>query len=435
MIYPTKQHIWLYFLLASAGLTLLFFPAVKPWWKFLCSLLIGIGLLDLLISLKRPRLTVKRKVHSNLPVGAWSVIELHLASTHPYALNLHLFDHTDALFQVRHLPEAIFLPTAGAIEVHYQVKPERRGLFNFAGTDIVVSGPFRLWKKKWFFPVVNEVKVFPNFREISHYALLATHHNLSQMGIKKLMRRGDGKEFHQLREYRKGDELNKIDWKATARHRRLISREYQDERDQQILFLLDCGRRMAHSENGKRLMDEALNSILLLTYVAARQGDSAGLGCFGGTDKWLVPRKQGDSVRSMLLAMYDIETSSVTADYRKAAQDVLKQQNRRALVVLITNSRIEDHDDLLQLVSQVKKKHLVVIANLRESELLNEQGKQVGSLEEAIKYQAKHHYLTERNKLATQLAHRSVPLLDVTAKQLPIALVNSYLELKSSGVF
>ena len=147
------------------------------------------------------------------------------------------------------------------------------------------------------------------------------------MGIRKLTKRGEGKEFHQLREYRKGDELQKIDWKATSRYRRLISKEYQDERDQQVVFVLDCGRRMRHMENGKSQLDQTLNSILLLAYVAARQGDGVGLYSFGGTEKWLPPRKQENSVRSLMLGMYDIESSTNASDYLRAAQDLLKLQN------------------------------------------------------------------------------------------------------------
>lgn len=423
----------LWLALAATGLIELLSINLGSAWNFLAGSVFSILLLDMLLGFKRPSLTVTRKVHSNLPVAAWSTITLHIKSVDRSEVFLAVYDHTAPDFATRNLPEPFFLVSRGNVSVSYQVKPGRRGLFTFPGTDIFIRSPFRLWQKKCFFPCKSETKVFPNFKEISHYTLLATHHNLSLMGIRKLIRRGEGKEFHQLREYRKGDELQKIDWKATSRQGRLISREYQDERDQQILFMLDCGRRMAHTENERRLIDEALNSVLLLTYVASRQGDSIGLHSFGGTDKSLPPRKHGDSVRSMLLAMYDIEASPVTADYLRASQEVLKLQSRRALIIIVTNSRLEDHDDLLQSAIQLRKKHLVVCANLRESVLEKEKEQPVTSLNDALRYQAMQHYLAERKKLATQLAHRGIIFLDVTAQQLPSALVNSYLDIKSSG--
>lgn len=253
------------------------------------------------------------------------------------------------------------------------------------------------------------------------------------MGIKKLIRRGEGNEFHQLREYRQGDELQKIDWKATSRYRRLISKDYQDERDQQIIFVLDCGRRMRHMESGKSLLDQALNSILLLSYVASRQGDGVGLYSFGGTEKWLPPRKQEDSIRELLLGMYDIKSSTNAADYLRATQDLLALQNRRSLMVIITNSRAEDYDDLLKMTGQLRRKHLVVIADLREEILDKSLLDPITSFTSAVRYQALQHYLAKRKNLIRQLQHLGIHSLDVTAEQLPASLVNRYLEIKSSG--
>ncbi|MBN2429244.1 MAG: DUF58 domain-containing protein [Deltaproteobacteria bacterium] len=433
MIYPTTLHIALWVLLSMIGLLDFFLPGIAPVWQISVAVLVGVSLLDGLLSLRRPPLKLQRTVHHSLPVTAWSKVKLKIANEARYPLSLRIHDHCHPDFRVQDQPNSFSLAKGHSATVVYQVFPSKRGHYTFPGADILVHSPLRLWQKKWYFPCANETKVFPNFREISHYVLLATHHHLSMMGIRKLTKRGEGKEFHQLREYRKGDELQKIDWKATSRYRRLISKEYQDERDQQIVFVLDCGRRMRHMENGKSQLDQTLNSILLLAYVAVRQGDGVGLYSFGGTEKWLPPRKQEDSVRSLMLGMYDIESSTNASDYLRATQDLLKLQNRRSLMVIITNSRAEDHEDLLIMTRQLRRKHLVVIANLRENILDETLSAPINGFTEAARYQALQDYLTKRQKLHRQLQHLGIYALDVTAQQLPAAIVNTYLEIKNTG--
>jgi len=433
MIYPTTLHIALWALLTAIGLLDFFLPGTASVWQILVAVLVGVSLLDGLLSLRRPLLKLRRTVHHSLPVTAWSKVKLKITSEARFSLSLQLHDHCNPDFQVQGQPNSFSLAGGNSASVVYRVFPTRRGHYTFPGADILVHSPLRLWQKKWFFPCIDETKVFPNFREISHYVLLATHHHLSTMGIRKLAKRGEGKEFHQLREYRKGDELQKIDWKATSRYRRLISKEYQDERDQQVVFVLECGRRMRHMESGKSQLDQTLNSVLLLAYVAAGQGDGVGLYSFGGTEKWLPPRKQENSVRSLMLDMYDIESSTNASDYLRATRDLLKLQNRRSLMLIITNSRAEDHEDLLTMTRQLRRKHLVVIANLRENILDETLSAPIKGFTDAARYQALQHYLAKRHKLHIQLQHLGIYALDVTAQQLPAALVNTYLEIKNTG--
>lgn len=433
MIFPSSLHLVFWCLLLILGLVAGKFPGLIDAWLVAVGLVGGLAAYDAWKSRQKPALHVYRKVHTNLPVTAWSKVSLEIGNADVQSLTMRLHDYCDNNMDTRGQPSHFALHPGGKATICYEVYPRKRGHYVFTGADIIINSPFRLWHKKWFFESSSEVRVFPNFREIARYAILATNHHLSMMGIKKLIRRGEGNEFHQLREYRQGDELQKIDWKATSRYRRLISKDYQDERDQQIVFVLDSGRRMSHSEGGKSLLDQALNSILLLAYVAARQGDGVGLYSFGGTEKWLPPRKQEDSVRSLILGMYDIETSLQAADYLRAAEDVLTLQNRRSLMVIITNSRAEDHEDLMRMTRQLRTKHLVVIADLREQVLEDTLHTEISGLKDALRYQGLLHYLDERRNMLTKLKHLGVLTLDVTAEKLPAALVNTYLDIKSSA--
>lgn len=430
---PTTNNIRLWCLVALLALAASFLPSLSLSWKIVAAISAGVVTFDFLLTFVTPNLSVQRSVHHNLPVGSWSKGMLKISNHGVFRYHVEIWDHYHKTFKVRHIPQSIAVEPGGTGTIQYRFYPLSRGHYSFKGTDLFVKSPLHLWQKKYHYPCIDEVKVFPNFKENSHFSLLATHHHLSQLGVRKLTRRGEGNEFHQLREFRQGDDLQKVDWKATSRYRRLISREYQDERDQQIVFILDSGRRMSHADGSGSQLDRALNSILLLSYVASRQGDCVGLYSFGGTEKWLPPKKQENSVRSLLLGMYDIESSTNAADYYRATQDLMTCQNRRSLMVLITNSRAEDHDDIIHLARRLRRKHLVVIVDLKEELLPKELQSPVSDLNDALRFQSLQHYMTKRKQLLTQLSHLGVITLGVTAKELPASLVNCYLDIKSAG--
>ena len=266
-----------------------------------------------------------------------------------------------------------------------------------------------------------------------HYTLLATDHRLSQMGVIRRQRRGEGNDFHQLREYREGDSLRQVDWKASARYRKLISKEYQDERDQQVIFLLDCGRRMRHLEDQKAHLDEALNAMLLLAYVATLQGDAVGLLTFGGSHRWLPPRKGRRVVNDILDQTFDLASTKSVSDYLQVAKELEAVQRRRALVVMITNTRDENHESLVRATQWLRRRHLVVVADLRESVLDEAIHSDIDTFRDALRFQASHRYLDSRSKNHEVLTHAGATVLDVLAKQLPVTLVNQYFSIKGRG--
>jgi uncharacterized protein (DUF58 family) len=402
-------------------------------WPAAAALALTLALADFLLGRRPPALEVERELRHSLPVGAWSKVGLRLQNPGPYGLDLIVHDHHPPAFEVTALPARLRLPADRGARLEYRVRPQRRGDAAFAGVELSIASPLGLWRCRRFLPRPERVKVFPNFREIGRYALLASDNHLSRMGVRRKQRRGEGNDFRQLREYRAGDAIRQIDWKATSRTQKLISKEYQDERDQQVLFLLDCGRRMRHEEEGRAHLDQVLNAMLLLAYVAARQGDAVGFMAFGGERRWYPPRKQGDVVRELLEQLYDLQSTGEAADYLMAAKELLPRQRRRALVILLTNTRDEDREDLRQAVQLLAARHLVVLADLRETLLDEALAQRVGDFDGALRFHAVNEYLAERARGHDLLRHHGALTLDLTAPELPAALVNQYLGIKASG--
>jgi uncharacterized protein (DUF58 family) len=240
-------------------------------------------------------------------------------------------------------------------------------------------------------------------------------------------------DFDQLREYREGDSQRKIDWKASQRMGKLISREYQDERDQQILFLVDCGRRMQAKDDDCSHFDHALDATLLLAYVGLRQGDSVGLMTMSGADRFLAPHRSRETVNRILNAVYDLQPGMLTTDYYQAAVTVGRRLRKRALVVILSNLRDEDDDTLLPALRLLQKRHLVLFASLREKALDDAVAAPVVDYDSALTHAAAIDYRLQRDAAFDRLKLGNVVCLDVAPQRLAVALVNQYLEVKRSG--
>jgi len=430
---PTRRLASLAAVLVAVAAAVALGAVGEGWWTAALGLGTGAVAWDGLAVRLGPAPAVARQADAVMPLGAPSRVALTARNDSGRRLRLVLHDHHPEDFGVESLPGRLTVPARATAVVSYQARPRRRGDHHFAGTDMLIRSPLGLWHRKLFVLLPQRVRVFPNFREVSRYSMLATDNHLSRMGVLRRRHRGEGSDFLQLREYRRGDSLRQIDWKATSRYRRPISKEYSDERDQQIVFMLDCGRRMRHREGDREHLDQALNALLLLAHVVVEQGDGVGLLTFGGDHRWYPPAKTRGRVRSLLESVYDLGAAPEAADYLAAAEKLMPVQRRRALVVLITNTRDEDQQELLHALSLLRRRHLVVVADVRERILDDTRGERVTDLDGALRFQAVNDYLERRRNNLRTLRHHGHYALDLLPEQLPVALVNQYLAIKASG--
>lgn len=420
---------------ATIGVAAAWLPTLLPLWQGVGALLAALAGADLWLLLRTPQPQVTRQVAGILPQGLWCDVRLGLVNAASRALRLDLHDLHPADAESQGLPARIELAAGARAELRYRLKAPSRGERAFRGCDLRLDSPLGLWARRRRAALTRCVRVYPNFAEIQHYTLLAASDHLAGLGVRRQRRRGAGAEFHQLREYRRGDSLRQIDWKATSRMRRPIAREYQDERDQRLVFMLDCGRRMRHRDRAGRChLDEALNALLLLAYVAVRQGDAVGLLAYGGAERWLPPRRAPDTVQRLLRDIFDVQPSLAVADHLAAAQTLLLRQPRRALVVFLTNSRDEDQTELLRAVRVLRRRHLCLVANMREASLDGVLSTPVTSAAEALRFHAVQAYLDERARQHERLLHLGGRVLDLRPDQLPAALLNAYGSIKRSAL-
>ncbi|MEL6546486.1 MAG: DUF58 domain-containing protein, partial [Myxococcota bacterium] len=206
-----------------AALGILPMAGVVPlyvWWGLSALLLVG-ALLDGVVALFLRLPTVSRTLPRSLSLGVMHEVELEARNEGTGTLKVHLFDRVPDTVRYLDLPKTVQLGPEEGAKLVYRAEPTSRGPMVFDGVDARMESPLGLWWRQKTVPIRDEVRVYPNFRAVARYALLATENRLSLLGIKKRQRRGMGTEFQELRDYQPGDPLRSIDWRATARVRRV----------------------------------------------------------------------------------------------------------------------------------------------------------------------------------------------------------------------
>ncbi len=413
---------------------------VGPWLWF-GALLAMIGLLDgWNLWRENPALSMSRQSPGRWPVGIAVSIALELTHQSRRPLLAVVHDHYPDFVDAEGLPQEIQLRPGEEVQLNYRATARKRGEFSLNGCDLAWLSPLKLWWRRTTLVDDTPVRVYPNFNLVVRYGQLAGDRRLEEMGIHLVQRRGVGSEFHQLRDYRDGDSLRQIDWHATARMRKLIAKDYQEERDQRVVFLLDCSRRMRARDGDLGHFDQCLNAMLLLAHVAIRQGDEIALQTMAepsGQERRLPPGRGQRQFATLLETIFDLEAGPGYPDFLSATRMLMDQHVRRSLVVVLTNLRDEDHDELDPALTRIRQRHLVVLADLREH--IADLGSPTSHAplpadhDQALLHAGAAMY-RERRKTATKhLSQRGIIHIDISPDQLPAALVSQYRKLKASG--
>lgn len=396
-------------------------------WLWSIVLLAVLMLIDLLCLLSVKQLSVKRKLPGRFAINVDGEVELTVINASRLQLFVNIYDGLPEEGDSSELPWAGEIPPNGFTSIHYPLNICERGRCVIEPAHIEYSTFFKFWSRQVRGGEAEETRVYPNYEPVIKFALLAMASSSDQMGIVMKNRTGMSKEFHQLRDYQLGDTLSKVDWKATSRKLHLISRDYQEQRDQNVILAIDCGQRMRAFDGDIPQFDHCLNAMLLLAYVALKQGDNVGVLSFGGEERWLPPVKGVNSMTTILNHLYDYQTSTSPSDYAEAAERLLVRQSRRSLVVFLSNVRGEDGADLIEPLRMVRQKHVTILANIREQEVMERMETPVNSLDEALALSASQQYLDDRRAVLDELRSHGVHSVDATAKELPVALANQYL--------
>lgn len=420
---PTTR--WL--ILASAAALL--FIVSSPLAVVTDLLLLGLLVMD---SRRAPRVRVERQVPRQLALGECGSARLALRVTHQTRLRVT----EDLPAEVERIgAEVTELEVSAdrAAHVDYQFRPLERGRHLFGSVHMRVLGPWRLAWHQQTLALRDEVRVVPGLAEMRRLRLLGLRERLRRAGLRSTRQRGEGHSFESMREYVQGDDPRVIDWKASAHRGALMVREFEAERSQRVMLVLDAGRMMLERIGNRERLDHAMSAALLLADVASLHGDQVGLYAFADeTLQYLPPRRL--ALERLTRAMADTRGRLVEPNYPVAFSTLRRRLGRRTLIVVFTDviDSAASHALLAHLTLSTRR-HLVLAVTIRNPALEEWAEGEVASDVVAYRRAAAEEMLAARAIALANMRRAGILVVDVTASQLVTAVVNRYLEIKYRG--
>jgi len=434
MIWPGRRLALALLLPALLSLGLFATESVGPGVVALDVVLGAVVLADLATLRGAGRLRAERRCGAVGSLGEAQEVELTVENLGRSPRLLRVRDDVPAEFSAEPDEFLARVPPMSLAALAYRAVPRRRGTHAFGRVDVLVSSRLGFWQRSVALPCRTEVRVYPDVRQIARYTVLARRDKLSTLGVRRSRRLGTDNEFERLRDYAEGDEPRHMDWRATARRRKMTVRAHQVNQSQRIIFLLDCGRMMAgDTGGGLSPLDHALNALLLLAHVALIRGDQVGLIAFSDTIKAYVPPGGGSRrINRIVHSVHNLFPELVEPRYDRAFVELEKRCRKRSLVVMVTNlfddvnaQVVADH------LGNVVGRHLPLGVFLRDHDIFALADSAADTGPGLYKGAAAAALLNWRERALAGLRLRGVLTLDVFPDDLTAPLINQYLQIKA----
>ncbi|MBK1987734.1 DUF58 domain-containing protein [Sphaerospermopsis aphanizomenoides BCCUSP55] len=386
------------------------------------------------LQVRKYRVKISRQLPSRLSIGRDNSIVLKIASVSTNTV-IQIRDYYPTEFAVSTPTLGVILTANNAQELTYTVRPNQRGEFAWGNIQVRQLGSWGLAWDDWQIPHNTTVKVYPDLLGLRSLSIRLTLQ--SSGSIRKIRQMGIGTEFAELRNYRNGDDLRFVDWKATARrsygNTGPLVRVLEPEQEQTLLILLDRGRLMTATVQGLQRFDWGLSTTLSLALAGLHRGDRVGVGVFDRQiHTWIPPERGQNHLNHLIDRLTPIEPVLLESDYVGAVTHVVKQQTRRALVVVITDLvDITASSELLAALCKLAPRYLPFCVTLRDPQIDQIAHTFTEDVTTAYTRAVSLDLLAQRQVAFAQLKQKGVLVLDAPANQISDQLVERYLQLKA----
>lgn len=431
---PRPRAVWLAAASVVPAAVALMAPWIAPGLLAFDALVLAAIVADFLLAPSKTSLRVRRVLEPVFSSGRANVVKLELspAPGAPRVVRGELRDAVAAgpLVEGHRRPFEV----TGLTTLEYRVTPSTRGDLRIGPVTVRLHGPLGLSSRQFTLPLLDDVKVLPDLTALTQDALTLARAEANPSRVRRV--RAEGREFESLREYRPGDDRRTIDWKATARRGRPLVRNYQPERNQQVVLLLDCGRHMAGELEGRRKLDHAVDATLRLAKVALDQGDVVGVLAFGRDVKaWLPPRKGASQLRAIAQALYRTEATLEESSYGAAMDTAFARASKRSLVVVMTD--LLDPETAQVLVLRTRKlvpRHLPLVASLQDPEVHATATAEPATVDAAYERVMAAKLEHEGEATVARLREGGARVVRGPPSYFASASVNAYLDVKARGL-
>ncbi|MCK5372045.1 MAG: DUF58 domain-containing protein [Cyclobacteriaceae bacterium] len=365
--------------------------------------------------------------------GDENKVQIILENKYPILIRLNVIDEVPHQFQRRDINFLAELKRGESKILEYSLRPVKRGTYQFGLIRVFVSTTIGLVKRRFSCDAEKSVDVYPSYLQLQKYELMAISSNLSELGIKKVRKIGHNIEFEHIKEYVEGDDYRTINWKATARKNDLMVNLYQDEKSQNVYSLIDKGRMMQMPFEGMSLLDYAINSSLVLSNIAIKKDDKAGVMTFEKAfDGFLPAAKRRNQMHLILNFLYNQSTTFGETDYSNLYVQLKNRVKRRSLLLLYTNfESIHSLDRQLPYFQKLAKSHLLVVIFFENTELealIDKKPKDTLGIYQKVVAEK---FAFEKVQIVKTLRRYGIQAILSKPQELSINVINKYIELKA----
>ncbi len=361
---------------------------------------------------------------------------VQLFNTHPFKIEVSIIDEVPVQFQKRDFLKHIKIEGKNRNTFQYGVRPVERGEYVFGNLNCYVTSVICLIKRRYTFNKEQMVKVYPSFIQMKKYDFLAIDNRLSHIGLKKIRRIGHTMEFEQIKEYVVGDDVRTVNWKATAKHARLMVNQYQDEKMQPVFSIIDTSRVMKMPFNGLKLVDYAINSALAFSNIALKKSDKVGLATFSNKLETFMPAVAKKTyLNTILEKLYNIDSRFLDSDFGVLQSLVKRQITHRSLLLLYTNfEHISALHRQLPFLQAIAKKHVLVVIFFENTELKSLSETPAKNVNEIFDQTIAQQFEQDKLLMVRELQQRGIQTVLTSPEDLTVNTINKYLEIKARGL-
>jgi len=391
----------------------------------------------LLLFASKGKIQGSRALPDKLSNGDQNPVEIKISNGYLFAVRVKVIDEVPFQFQKRDFNIQSKLGSGEGKVFSYKLRPTERGLYHFGSLNVFAISPIGLLAKKYTFDEEQEAPVYPSFLQLQKYDLLAFSNRLHQYGLKKIRRIGHTMEFEQIKDYVLGDDIRNINWKATAKRGQLMVNQFQDEKSQPVYSVIDKGRVMKMPFNGLSLLDYAINATLVISNIAIKKQDKAGMFSFSDKiENRVVAERRSSQMNLILETLYNLETNFIESDFSRLYIDVKRNLNQRSLLLLYTNFETLDalHRQLPYLVAMAKQ-HLLVVIFFENTELNEFAMKKAETVHQIFEQTIAEKFIYEKKLIVNELRKHGIQTILTKPEELTVNTINKYLEIKARGIF
>ena len=330
----------------------------------------------------------------------------------------------------------LLLPPDEVVREELRARPLRRGREQAGRIFLRLRGAWGLVWRQGTIDLPWTVLVYPDMAKLTVRALPTQRQRRREAGQRTVRHLGEGRAFESLKEWVPGEDTRTIDWKATAKRGKTMARQFEDERRQQVLILVDAGRLLTAEIDGVPRIEAVVDAALQLAHSAVAHDDNIGIMIFADHVQHFVPPARGRrALRSVLDALATMEGRVVESDYPAAFAFLAAHNRRRALTVFFTDVIDRTASDALvaQAVS-LRPRHIPLAVTLRDPQLERIATRRPDTVGEAFDRAAAEELLLAREEALAEMRMRGVIVLDVAPSNAATAVVHQYTQLKRRGV-